>query len=90
MKPKEIVEKTKCFLKEYELLCQKYKMGLTGCGCCGSPILNIKDDKKIQLYNVRYNIDTKEIEIDSEFRYIEGLKIDELEVKDFYIEGVLE
>ena len=28
------------FLKEYELLCQKYKMGLRGCGCCYSPWLN--------------------------------------------------
>ena len=27
------------FLKEYEKLCQKYKMGLKGCGCCGSPYL---------------------------------------------------
>lgn len=88
MKLEEIVEKTKKFLKEYEFLCQKYEMGLTGCGCCGSPILNIKDDKKIQLYNVNYNINTEEITIDSEFRYIEELKIDELEVKDFYIEGV--
>lgn len=30
----------KNFLKEYELLCQKYKMGLQGCGCCQSPWLN--------------------------------------------------
>ena len=28
------------FLKEYEKLCQKYKLGLYGCGCCGSPFLN--------------------------------------------------
>lgn len=32
--------KEKEFLKEYELLCQKYKMGLVGCGCCGSPYLD--------------------------------------------------
>lgn len=90
MKSEEIVEKTKKFLREYELLCQKYEMGLTGCGCCGSPILNIKDDKKIQLYNVKYDIEAEGIKIDSEYRYIEELKIDELEVKDFYIEGVSE
>lgn len=36
--------KEKEFLKEYELLCQKYKMGLCGCGCCGSPYLNEIDD----------------------------------------------
>lgn len=29
------------FLKEYEKLCQKYNMGLKGCGCCGSPYLYI-------------------------------------------------
>lgn len=36
------------FLKEYELLCQKYKMGLIGCGCCGSPSLN-------NIYEINYN-----------------------------------
>lgn len=27
------------FLKEYEKLCNKYKMGIDGCGCCGSAFL---------------------------------------------------
>lgn len=27
------------FLKEYEKLCQKYGMGIEGCGCCGSPFI---------------------------------------------------
>lgn len=49
------------FLKEYELLCQKYKMGLQGCGCCGSPYLNDLTDIN---YNEKLNrvlIDGKEI-----------------------------
>ena len=33
------MDKAKEFLKEYEKLCQKYGMGLQGCGCCGSPYL---------------------------------------------------
>lgn len=32
-------EEVKKFLEEYEKLCQKYEMGLVGCGCCGSPSL---------------------------------------------------
>lgn len=27
------------FLREYEKLCNKYKMSLEGCGCCGSAFL---------------------------------------------------
>ena len=29
-------EEVKKFLEEYEKLCQKYEMGIVGCGCCGS------------------------------------------------------
>ena len=36
------------FLREYEKLCKKYKMGLEGCGCCGSPYLNT-------IYDINYN-----------------------------------
>ena len=36
------------FLKEYELLCQKYKMGLAGCGCCSSPYL-VKDEDYVPI-----------------------------------------
>ena len=32
-------EEVKKFLEEYEKICQKYRMGLVGCGCCGSPAL---------------------------------------------------
>lgn len=34
------MNKEEQFLREYESLCQKYNMGLNGCGCCGSPFLN--------------------------------------------------
>lgn len=40
------------FLLEYEKLCQKYKMGLKGCGCCGSPFLNDICDIN---YNEKFN-----------------------------------
>lgn len=43
----------KNFLEEYEKLCQKYKMGLVGCGCCGSP--QLVDEKGFTIYdNVNY------------------------------------
>ena len=44
--------KEKEFLKKYELLCQKYKMGLKGCGCCGSLYLNEIDEIN---YNEKIN-----------------------------------
>lgn len=36
----ERIVKIKRFLEDYKKLCQKYKMGLRGCGCCGSPYLD--------------------------------------------------
>ena len=42
-------EEVKNFLKEYEKLCQKYEMGLVGCGCCGSPAL--VDKKGFTIYD---------------------------------------
>lgn len=49
------MNKAKDFLKEYEKLCQKYGMGLQGCGCCGSPFLE-KDKKYIWYINFEDNI----------------------------------
>lgn len=34
-------EKKASFLAELETLCQKYNAAIMGCGCCGSPILEI-------------------------------------------------
>ena len=42
------------FLKEYQELCQKYKMGLRGCGCCGSPYL-WNSDRDIDLEDINYD-----------------------------------
>ena len=42
------------FLKEYELLCQKYNMGLEGCGCCNSPYLN-------KIGDINYNSNLKQV-----------------------------
>ena len=42
------------FLKEYQELCQKYKMGLRGCGCCGSPYL-WNGDREIDLEDINYD-----------------------------------
>ena len=48
------VSKEEQFLREYEYLCQKYKMGLQGCGCCGSPFLN-NNDKNDVIEDINYN-----------------------------------
>lgn len=47
------MDKAKEFLKEYEKLCQKYGMGLRGCGCCGSPYLEVYNEK----YDIIVDID---------------------------------
>ena len=51
------------FLKEYQDLCQKYKMGLKGCGCCGSPYLDF-DDNYNDVNCINYNNEENCIEID--------------------------
>lgn len=52
------MNKEEQFLKEYEALCQKYQMGLWGCGCCGSPSLNdindINYDEKLNKVFIGY------------------------------------
>lgn len=50
----------KQFLIEYDNLCKKYKMGLKGCGCCGSPSLN-------GLENINYSYTKNEVTIDDTF-----------------------
>lgn len=59
----EVIEKlsTECFLREYEILCKKYKMGLKGCGCCGSPYLYIKDK---YIDNINYNEELNKVIIE--------------------------
>ena len=61
------------FLKEYELLCQKYKMGLRGCGCCGSPWLCSNFNQNGNIDNINYDSVTNII--DTEY----GKTIAELE-----------
>ena len=47
------------FLVEYEILCKKYKMGLKGCGCCGSPFLGVSfDNECINEINYNEKLDT--------------------------------
>lgn len=58
----EVVE----FLKEYEQLCQKYKMGLAGCGCCGSPYLVKDEDYEPILWDIDYIPSKNEIKVDRE------------------------
>ena len=44
------------FLKEYQKLCQKYKMGLWGCGCCDSPSLDNRNlNNEIDIRNINYD-----------------------------------
>ena len=48
------------FLREYQTLCQKYKMGLRGCGCCRSPYIQIGDKAE---YDINYDYETDKIKI---------------------------
>ena len=77
MKKEEMFEKTKEFLKEYELLCQKYKIGLNGCGCCGSPWLSVLDENDFitPMENINYSEKDNCITC-------QGKKIQELNVQD--------
>lgn len=40
------------FIIEYEMLCQKYKISIDGCGCYGSPFIFNKD---FTLDNIHYD-----------------------------------
>lgn len=77
------------FLREYEKLCKKYKMGLQGCGCCGSPYL-----KDINEINYNKKLDKifiegdgywheKELENDLEDRYKKYLE-SEKTIDDYF------
>ena len=44
----------KWFLKDLELLTEKYKIVIGGCGCCGSPFLYKLDDDRVIKYNLEY------------------------------------
>lgn len=57
-------EKILEFLKEYEKLCQKYDMGISSCGCCGSPYIRTEDNFISDIY---YNEESKCITL--EFHY---------------------
>ena len=63
------------FLREYEALCQKYKMGLQGCGCCYSPWLN-------KIKEVNYNERLDKVFIGGDGFWNEKELEGELEEKD--------
>jgi hypothetical protein len=53
--PEQEAEDVKKFLKELTNLSKKYKISISGCGCCGSPYLNTK----VKIRNDdRYVVDT--------------------------------
>lgn len=54
------MDKAKEFLKEYEKLCQKYGMGLRGCGCCGSSYLTVYDEEEDRIVYEIDNINFKD------------------------------
>ena len=83
------MNKVKQFLKEYELLCQKYKMGLEGCGCCGSPYLTYNDK---YINEINYNYKLNKIFINGDRYYHEeeerlSLKGDEKTIDEYFEEG---
>lgn len=45
------------YLKEYESLCKKYNFNINGCGCCGSPFIELEDNKNNIYYleNIKLN-----------------------------------
>ena len=53
------------YLEEYQKLCQKYKMGLNGCGCCGSPYLCIYKNEEVEhiIDNINYDCEENIINI---------------------------
>ena len=53
------MSKEEQFLREYEKLCQKYRMGLEGCGCCESPYL--VGDTKADIGYINYNYQLNKI-----------------------------
>lgn len=55
-------EKAIEFLKEYAKLCQKYEMGLRGCGCCHSPWLEYEHNQYLD--DVNYNNELNDVTID--------------------------
>lgn len=64
------------FLKEYERLCNKYKMSIDGCGCCSSPFLTDWNSGEFEyidnLENIKYHYAEKSVLINDK-------TIDELE-----------
>ena len=54
------------FLKEYSDLCKKYKMGLRGCGCCGSPYLEFGIKCSECINDINYNSELDEVFIGSD------------------------
>lgn len=62
---KKLSEDIVKFLKEYQELCQKHKMGLQGCGCCGSPYLdNNSEDIQEEVNDINYDYEDNCIKID--------------------------
>lgn len=45
-------DKVAAFLKELSALTRRYKIGIAGCGCCGSPFLTFVRDTKGRAYAV--------------------------------------
>lgn len=46
------LEKQKRFLEELSVLTNRYKIGIAGCGCCGSPFLYDANDANGGRYEV--------------------------------------
>ena len=76
MSDKNIDKDIEKFLKEYEKICQKYEMGLSGCGCCGSPYLDARSESIgcSEIEEVCYSSKTNDIRIGGTYS---GLTIEE-------------
>lgn len=57
-------EKTKAFMEELKALCQKHKMGISGCGCCSSPWIMDYSEATTEFeadYDEPYRFEGKEV-----------------------------
>lgn len=56
------IEQIGSFLREYEELCLRHGLMISGCGCCGSPFVDLINPRELFQYDVpdiRFNEENK-------------------------------
>ena len=52
------------YLREYEDLCKKYKLTIGGCGCCGSPFIELKNNEDKSYYIQDIELEDNKLKFD--------------------------